>query len=659
MQKTYSANIKLQDFRLNDINNLGLLLINVIMKNRILVIIIFVSISLTSFSQVNKSQFKRNVYEPLYLSENFSSKERSKIEKYFKKGDYDKAAKFSQKKEKKMGKKIFLILSENYYSKAVENYDNQNFLASTELFEESLIYLKKVSPKISGFIYKDIGECYISLYETDMVNENYLRKSYDNFLISNSTSSIDKYEKYYTMIFFNEYKSSGDEVFLEKAVNSCYNSPNSSKNTKNCLFIADFLTEKHKMNKKEKKYLEKSILLYEKIDAEDKLATAYESMAEYFIDYTNTPKVAHEYIMKINNVSEAKIKKYENLVNNKIVSGAESIQDCINLYHSDPALKLLASKKAFEMANSISDFKLIYDNFPTYVDEVEHKVVAIAGNDFSKLSEIYYNFNSISIVAEGHAYRLITSLESKKEFIRFFPDGIFSSQVENAIFLEERDIKNFESIVSKSVSNVSKKYYEMFDNYRVKRSNFDMASYKYEEDHVRLSAKIDLSFYVRFEDNDGENKLAGLFNIFSRASSRPGHTATIEYDILLYKDKPSKIVNYYETGIASLEGAQRGVNSLKGEFNEFLKSMAETSYDGSYDYYDESKNTPCYIILDDYGYWIDNTKRYYKIKCRDGEEWKITYNSESSEPYTKGNLDAIFFSYKTFQEAAKAACGCQ
>ncbi len=338
---------------------------------------------------------------------------------------------------------------------------------------------------------------------------------------------------------------------------------------------------------------------------------------------------------------------------------AITVDDCLKLFKEFPERKEEISKKAFELSGTFSDYKKVYDNFPAYVDKVEKKVISIAGNDMSKLSLVYEKFTPISLIAENRAYKLITSLESKKEFIKYFPDGIFSSQVEKEIILEERDIKNFKSIVSKSVYNTSEKYYEMFDNYSGGISNSEMVSYKYDDDCVRLSVEIKLDFYVIFEDNDGEKKLAGLFNIFSKASSRPARTATIKYDILLYKDKPSKIVNYDELGIASLEGAQRGINSLKGEFNDFLTSLAETSNDGSYDYYDNNRNEPCYIILDDYGYLIDNTKRYYKIKCRDGKEWTINYNSKSSEPYTKGNLDGIFFSYKTFQQAAKAACGCQ
>lgn len=338
---------------------------------------------------------------------------------------------------------------------------------------------------------------------------------------------------------------------------------------------------------------------------------------------------------------------------------AMTVDDCIKLFKGFPERKDEMSKKAFELSSTFSEYKKVYDNFPAYIDKVEKKVISIAGNDMSKLSIVYEKFIPISFIAEKRAYDLIVSLDSKKEFIKYFPNGLFSSQVEKQILLEERDIKNFKSIVSKSVSNTCGKYYEMFDNYRVNRSSSEMVSYKYENDCVRLSVEIDLSFYVRFEDNNGNNKLAGLFNIFSRSSSRPARTATIEYDILLYKDKSSRIVNYDESGIASLEGAQRGMNSLKGEVNDFLKGMAETSNNGSYDYYDESRNEPCYIILDDYGYLIDNTKRYYKIKCRDGKEWTINYNSESSKPYTKGNLDGMFFSYKTFQQATKAACGCQ
>ncbi len=75
----------------------------------------------------------------------------------------------------------------------------------------------------------------------------------------------------------------------------------------------------------------------------------------------------------------------------------------------------------------------------------------------------------------------------------------------------------------------------------------------------------------------------------------------------------------------------------------------------SSDVLNKENNSPCYEIIDDYGYMIDNSKRYYTVKCKDESEEKITFNSDLDEPY---RLSFDFSGYKSLHEAAKKACGC-
>ena len=416
----------------------------------------------TGVSDYNAGYKKINVRQ---TAESNYEKERKKLRKYFEKQEYNKANEYTSNVATKTEKEAFILLGDNYFLKGKEKLGMDDFLEAIDFYNKALLFYKKGDyNKESQFVKRDIGICYINLLKKDRHNEKLIENAYYSFKESNSFDLIERYDHYFASFYLKQYTNTLDISFLDKAYLSCYNNQKIDEFSKCCSNVAKTLFQQFNRDKNNKTLLERSILLFKKLNDQENLNIAYESLANYYIDNTIYPERAYDYLNRIITMTTETLDKYTVRINKKLLSYCKTVDDCLELATRKPELKQDTYNKAIIIAVSMEDFdklyryypskksdiktnallniktiddcKEAYNYFPSKKKEISFKALKIA-NNYQELGNIAEIFNNIASEAETKALYNIKTIDDKKEFITYFPNSTYGSVVQKEIDIEE------------------------------------------------------------------------------------------------------------------------------------------------------------------------------------------------------------------------------
>jgi len=402
------------------------------------------------------------------LQKNEIIKERKKIIKYFNNNEFEKAENYALKKEKKIGKSIYLIIAENYFLSAKKDMKIKKNILALEMFNKSISFFEKGNYSDINFIKKEMGLCYLSIHQDNKKDIVSIKEAYKYFSETNSNTLLSKYEDYFAAVYIDKYKVLNDDSFLVKAYSAYNNSTKILDFKDECTEVSELLLDKHNQKNNELIYLDKSIVLLKKLDKTKMLAIAYKNKADYYINYTKTPKKALDFISLIKPVDKNLSNKYINIVNAKLIENCNNFKDCIKVCDENPNLKLNISEKAISLATTVencitaeeyfstkkelienqvlknittvSSGKKALEHFPTKKDEIENKILKFSLS-FEDLGYVYENYPNLLLQAEQKAIKKVTSLNDKKEFVKYFQNSSYALSYQDEIKSEEDKIR--------------------------------------------------------------------------------------------------------------------------------------------------------------------------------------------------------------------------
>jgi len=397
-------------------------------------------------------------------AESSYEKERKKLSKYFGKKEYEKADDFVLKAANKSGKDVYILLGDNYFLKGKEKMGVNDFLGAISFYNKSLLYYAKGDyEKESQFVKRDIGTCYIKLYENSLTNDSLAEKAYINLKESHSFDLIERYDQYFARIYLIQYTSTLNNGFLDKAYFSCYNNDRINKFKYACSAIAETLFQKYNADNS-RDWLEKSISLYKKLNNQEKLNITYEALANYYIENSAIPERAYDYLNMITSMNSEKLGRYTEMINNKLLSFCKTVDDCIELAERKPELREDIYDKAILIAVSIEDFDKLYRHYPLKKSDIKTKallsietisdcqeaynyfpskkneigIIALKiANSYKELGSVAELFNNVAMDAETKALYNIKTIDDKMEFVTYFSSSTYAPNIQKEIDIEQ------------------------------------------------------------------------------------------------------------------------------------------------------------------------------------------------------------------------------
>lgn len=395
------------------------------------------------------------------------AKERKKVQKYFIQNEFAKAEEYLDKVFQKKGKDVYLLMADGYFLKGEEAEKNKEWEKSIGFFEKALNFYKKSDYPTSDFVFRDLGIAHINLFKKDHHHLDLVKEAYNEFQKSKSDDLINFYDAEFVWLYFDDYKEKGGEGVLNKAYQSCKNNNQIALADYKaiCTEVADALFSAYTQHPQQKESLEKALTLYKKTKNKEQLNRSYRLLADYYINYTEDPEKAMEYVKKVEGLTDSEKEVYNKRINAKLIELCRTADDCIKLYKRKYDLKDDIFIKAIEVTSSIEDCDKLYTEFPEYKSEIKAKALSLIHNvddcetalyyfpskkleigekaielaeTFGELGFVYEHFPHFDSIAEKKALFNVENIQDKRAFTTYFPQSIYTPDIQKEILLEEK-----------------------------------------------------------------------------------------------------------------------------------------------------------------------------------------------------------------------------